>query len=48
MDYGLEAFLLLAVGALAVGRLCFGSFIYFLLRGHVRFAFRTLPWGGGV
>ena len=45
--YALEAFLLLALAALAFGRFCFGSFFYHLLRGQFRFAIRTLPWGRG-
>ena len=46
--YALEAFLLLALAALAYGRFCFGSFFYYLLRGKFAFAVRTLPWGPGV
>lgn len=46
--YGLEAFFSLAVAALAFTRLCFGSFLYYLARGQVRFAVQTLPWGRGV
>lgn len=41
----LEGFMLVAVTALVFGRLCLGSFIYYLLRGKVAFAVRTLPWG---
>jgi hypothetical protein len=48
LAYGLETFFLIAVVALAFGRLCFGSFVYFLLRGQFHFALRTLPWGRGV
>lgn len=44
----LEAVFFLAIGALAIGRLCFGSFVYHVLRGRVRFALRTLPWGRGA
>jgi hypothetical protein len=33
-----------ALAALVVGRLCFGSFVYHLIRGNVAFAMRTLPW----
>lgn len=43
----LQAFLLLAVMALAFGRFCFGSFVYHLLAGRAAFAIRTLPWRGG-
>jgi len=46
--YSLEAFFLLAVTAVAWGKLCFGSFFYYLLRGEGRFALATLPWGRGV
>jgi Domain of unknown function (DUF4395) len=46
--YALEGFLLVAVTAVAVGRLCFGSFLYHIARGKGDFALRTLPWGRGV
>jgi hypothetical protein len=46
--YALEAFLLVALAALSIGRFCFGSFFYYLLRGQFAFAIRTLPWGRGV
>lgn len=46
--YSLEAFFLIAVTAVALGRLCFGSFFYYLIRGERRFAVATLPWGRGV
>jgi hypothetical protein len=46
--YALEAFFLIAVIAVAWGRLCFGSFLYLVVRGHIRFALQTLPWGRGV
>jgi hypothetical protein len=42
--YFLEGFFAIAVIALSVGRLCFGSFIFHLLRGRGDFAVRTLPW----
>lgn len=45
---GIGIAFLFAVAVLVFGRLCFGSFVYHLLRGRVRFAFRTLPWGRGV
>ena len=48
LAYGAQLFFMLAVAALAYGRLCVGSFVYFVLRGQLRFAMRTLPWGGGV
>ena len=44
---GIGIAFLFAVAALVFGRLCFGSFVYHLLRGRVAFAFRTLPWGQG-
>jgi hypothetical protein len=46
--YTLEAFFVLAVTAVALGRFCFGSFLYFVLRGKGGFALRTLPWGRGA
>lgn len=45
--WSLEAFILAAVLALGFGGLCFGSFVYHLVRGHARFAWSTLPWGKG-
>jgi hypothetical protein len=45
--WALQAFFLLAVGALVIGRLCFGSFAYHLARGRLAFAMDTLPWGRG-
>lgn len=44
----LEGFMLLAVTAIALGRLCLGSFIYYLVTGRTSFAVRTLPWGRGA
>jgi hypothetical protein len=44
----LEVFLVVAVGALAFGGFCLGSFIFHLLRGHADFARRTLPWARGA
>ena len=46
--YTLEGFLLVAVTAVALGRFCFGSFLYYLSHGEGDFAHRTLPWGRGV
>ena len=46
--YFLEGFFAIAVIALSVGRLCFGSFIFHLLRGRADFAVRTLPWSRGA
>jgi hypothetical protein len=44
----LEVFMGVAVGALAFGGFCLGSFIFHLLRGHADFARRTLPWARGA
>lgn len=43
----LEALLFLGVSALVFGKFCFGSFVYYLIRGNKEFAKRTLPWGAG-
>lgn len=40
----LEAFLVIAIGALLFGKFCMGSYIYHLLRGDISFANSTLPW----
>jgi hypothetical protein len=40
-----EVIFLVAAAAIALGRFCLGSFIYYLLTGQGRFAVRTLPWG---
>lgn len=45
--HALEFLLLLAVSALVFGKLCLGSFVYFLLHGQVKHAVNTLPWGRG-
>jgi hypothetical protein len=42
--YVVEAFFAIAVGALAFGRFCLGSFLYHVLMGQWEFARRTLPW----
>lgn len=42
--YVVEAFFAAAVGALAFGRFCLGSFLYHVLMGQWEFARRTLPW----
>jgi hypothetical protein len=42
--YAVEAILLAAALAVAIGSFCTGSFIYHLLRGRWRFALQTLPW----
>jgi hypothetical protein len=44
----LEAFMLVAIGALIFGRFCMGSFVFHLLTGNGEFARRTLPWGRGA
>jgi hypothetical protein len=44
----LQAFLVVALSAILVGRLCLGSYIYHLVTGQVEFANRTLPWSRGV
>jgi uncharacterized protein DUF4395 len=41
----LEAFVLVAIGLVVVGRFCLGSFVFHLLSGNAEFARRTLPWG---
>jgi hypothetical protein len=46
--FAIEALFIAAAGALAVFRLCLGSFVFHLARGQVDFALRTLPWGCGV
>jgi hypothetical protein len=43
----LEAILLLAVVLIVSVRFCLGSFVYHTIRGRLRFAIRTLPWGPG-
>ena len=43
----LEGFMLVAVTAIALGRLCLGSFVFHLISGRGSFAVRTLPWGRG-
>ena len=40
----LEGLVVVALGALVLGRFCLGSYLYHLLRGETRFANRTLPW----
>jgi hypothetical protein len=39
-----EAFLVVALLSLLLGRFCMGSYIFHLIRGNVAFANRTLPW----
>jgi len=45
--WALELFFLAAVAALGFAGLCFGSWVFHVLRGRARFAWRTLPWGKG-
>ncbi len=42
--YVLQGFVLVALVALLFGKFCLGSYVFFLLRGDVAFANRTLPW----
>jgi Domain of unknown function (DUF4395) len=42
--YVLEALFVLASAALAFGRVCLGSFVYYVVTGRGEFARRTLPW----
>jgi hypothetical protein len=42
--YVFEALFAGAVGALAFGRFCLGSFLYHVFTGRGEFARRTLPW----
>ena len=44
LAWGLEAFLLAALGALIFGRFCLGSYFFLLFTGQAGFANRTLPW----
>ena len=43
----IEGLLVAAFAALIFGRFCLGAYLYYLLRGKVRFANRTLPWAHG-
>jgi hypothetical protein len=40
----LEGLVVVALGALVLGRFCLGSYLYHVLRGEASFANRTLPW----
>jgi len=42
--YVLEAFLVIAFGALLFAKFCLGAYIYHILRGKIAFANNTLPW----
>src|SRR5439155_14332945 len=44
LAWTLEALVAIALGALVLGRLCVGSYLYHVLRGETSFANRTLPW----
>ncbi len=44
LAYLFEAIFAAAVGLLAFGRFCLGSFLYHILSGRGEFARRTLPW----
>jgi hypothetical protein len=40
----LEAFLVIALGALLLGTFCLGSYLFLLITGQARLANATLPW----
>jgi hypothetical protein len=40
----LEGLVVVALGALVLGRFCLGSYLYHVLRGEASFANRTVPW----
>jgi hypothetical protein len=42
--YVLEAFLVVALSALILGKFCLGSYIFYLVTGQARYANQTLPW----
>ncbi len=42
--WGVEALLVVALGALILGGFCLGSYFYWLFTRHADFANRTLPW----
>jgi Domain of unknown function (DUF4395) len=44
----IEGFFIVAVGALAFGGFCLGSFVFHLVCGRADFAKRTLPWATGA
>lgn len=43
----LQVFLVVALVALVFGKLCLGSYIFYLLKGKASFANSTLPWSKG-
>ena len=45
--WALEGVVVVALGALVLGRFCLGSYLYHCLRGDASFANRTLPWRRG-
>lgn len=45
--YIIEGVFIAAIGALALGGFCFGSFVFHVLCGRAKFARRTLPWSTG-
>lgn len=44
LTWTLEALLLVALGALILGRFCLGSYLFLLFTREAAFANRTLPW----
>ena len=44
LAWGFEAALVTALAALIFGRLCLGSYFYYLLTGRAAYANSTLPW----
>lgn len=42
--YAFEGLLVVAFGALLIGKFCLGAYVYHLLRGNVAFANGTCPW----
>jgi Domain of unknown function (DUF4395) len=42
-----EAVVVTALTMLLVGRLCLGSYLFHVIRGHAAFGNRTLPWARG-
>lgn len=47
LAYVFEALVVLAFGAILVGKFCLGSYLYYLVRGRKEFAHRTMPWSPG-
>lgn len=42
--WALQGFVVIALGALLLGRFCIGSYVYLLLTGRGALARRTVPW----